>query len=64
MVPFRRIVSSVFSQYPPYEADPSKIRRARHSSLIERTRRLANAFRFGLLGGSMMGSTPPDFNVE
>jgi hypothetical protein len=36
------------------EASPKRINFDKHSFLIERTQRSANAFKFGLRGGSMM----------
>src|SRR3569832_1885327 len=40
------------------EPSPKKIRRFRHSSFIERTKRSAKAFKFGDRGGSRMISIP------
>jgi len=40
------------------DAGPKKIIRFRHSSLMERTNRSANAFKFGDLGGRRMTSMP------
>src|SRR3989304_2725433 len=40
------------------DACPMKIIRFRHSSLIDRTKRSAYAFRFGDIGGSRMTSIP------
>jgi hypothetical protein len=40
-----------------------RIRRSRHSSLTDRTKRSAWAFKFGLRGGSFTGSTPAALRI-
>ncbi len=64
MVPFVMVMRNELAHGPPERSSPTRIRRSRHDSLMLRTKRSANALRFGERGGSRTGSTPALANVS